>query len=197
MKALRKVWLLIAICVLMHSAATHAAELGSYSIVKLSYGANQVDINNDGIPDIVFFAWRENYNAHSFDVVTFYIQTPSTDSIKPWNIVPLFKKEKESLTLGVSGGADCVMNDFRLLKPKKSAQSLLIVAKREYSESFYEENFVDFHYYNLVSNAEGEMGRPIVYFDYKKTVRTKNKYCDVNHAFRSELGLENYMERKN
>ena len=191
-----KHWIGIAFCVFACSAAAYAAELDSYAVVKLSYGANQADFNNDGINDLIFFARRENFNAHGFDVATFYIQMLKKDKIiKPWNIVPLFKENRESLTLEVSGGADCILNDFRLLKPKQGAHGLLIVANREYSGSFYEENTVNFHYYTFVKNSEGEMGAPFVFFNYQKTIKSKRKYCDVNQAFRSELGLENYMER--
>ncbi len=196
MRVLIKLWLGIVSCVFAYSAAAYAAESGSYAIVKLFYGTNHVDINNDGINDLVFFARRENFNAHGFDVVTFYIQIPKKDGIiKPWNIVPLFKENKESLTLEVSGGADCILNDFRLLKPKQGTQGLLIVAKRELSGSYYEKAAVSFDYYTLENNTAGEIGRPLAYFNYQKTVKSKNKYCDVNQAFYSELGLENYMER--
>ncbi len=196
MHLLSRVWLGILSCVLAYSAAAHAAEFDSYTVVKLSYGANPVDINNDGINDLVFLARRENFNAHGFDVVTFYIQTPRKDKvIKPWNIVPLFKENKESLTFGVSGGADCVLNDFRFLKPKKGTQSLLIRAERDTLASFYEDNTVNFHYYAFEENSEGEPGVPLVFFKFQKTIKSKHKYCDVNQAFRSELGLENYMER--
>lgn len=191
----RVIWLshVIAIGMFICVSATRANELKYFAVVKLGYGINQADFNNDGVDDAIILARRENFNAHSFDVVTLYSQrTPDGATLKRWNIVTIFNKNKEQLTLKVSGGADCILYDFRLLKPTTGVHALLILANRKLSKSYFEENAVNFDYYELRYNSKGEIGFPVAYFKYLKTVQAKKKYCDVNKAFRSELGLENY-----
>ena len=170
--------------------------LDSYTVVKLHYGVNRVDFNNDGREDLVIVARRGNFNAHGFDVVTFYANGPQNED-GHLAIVSMFDNDKEELTLEVSGGADCLLHDFRLLKPKRGNQTLLVVAARTWSESFYENNAVTFSYFRLERNSSGEPGRPGLYFTLSEVRQAKAKYCDVNEAFRSELGLENYMQRNN
>ena len=168
--------------------------LDSYTVVKLHYGLNRVDFNNDGTEDLVVVAKRENFNAHDFDVVTFYSNEPKPQQ-GDLAIIPMFAKNEEKLTLEVAGGADCLLHDFRLLKPKHGSESLLIVASRSWSNSFAEDNVVTFTYFKLQSNASGTPGRPAFYFSLTDERQAKKKYCDVNEAFRSELGLENYRQR--
>jgi len=168
--------------------------LDSYTVVKLHYGLNRVDFNNDGAEDLVVIARRENFNAHGFDVVTFYSNEPKA---QPGSlaIIPRFAKDHEDLTLEVSGGADCMLHDFRLLKPKQGKEALLVVADRTLSNNFAEDNVVTFSYFKLEANAAEEPGRPVLYFNLIDKRPAKKKYCDVNEAFRSELGLENYIVR--
>jgi hypothetical protein len=176
------------------SLSVNDPRLDSYTVVKLHYGLNRVDFNNDGAEDLIVVARRENFNAHGFDVVTFYSNRPQTPQ-ENLAIVPMFDKDKEDLTLEVSGGADCLLHDFRLLKPKHGNESLLIIGSRAWSKSFAEDNVVTFSYFKLESNGSGTPGRPPLFFNFSETRKAKKKFCDVNEAFHSELGLENYMPR--
>ncbi len=49
------------------------AESPSAKLVKLGNGINSVDFTGDGIPDLVVMGRSDNFNAHGFDVVSFYI----------------------------------------------------------------------------------------------------------------------------
>jgi hypothetical protein len=189
-------WFLAVIAIIVGTSSVYAARLESYTVVKLNYGTNRVDFNNDGKEDLVVLARRENFNVHGFDVVSFYSEQPQNgNKSKILGIISIFDKYKEKLTLNVSGGADCLLNDFRLLKPKRGNQTLLIFATRKISESYYEENTVTFSYYKLENNSSGDIGYPFLYFKFSEFQQAKKKYCDVNEAFRAELGLGNYMER--
>jgi hypothetical protein len=189
-------WFLAVIAIIVGTSSAYAAQFDSYTVVKLNYGTNRVDFNNDGKEDLVVLSRRENFNAHGFDVVSFYSEQPQ-DGNKPkiLGIISIFDKDKEKLTLNISGGADCLLNDFRLLKPKHGNQALLIFATRKMSESYYEENTVTFSYYKLENNSSGDIGYPFLYFKFSEVQQAKKKYRDVNEAFRAELGLGNYMER--
>lgn len=192
-----KLWHLAIASVLINASGSYAGVLDSYTVVKLSYGTNQVDFNNDGKNDLVVLARRENFNAHGFDVVSFYSEQPQDgNKAKVLGIVSIFDKSNEKLTLNISGGADCILNDFRLLKPKIGNESLLIIANRKMSESFYEENTVTFSYYKLENNSSGEVGFPFKCFKISNVSESKAKYCDVSEALSAELGLGTYMERE-
>jgi hypothetical protein len=168
--------------------------LDEYAVVKLDYGENRVDFNNDGVPDLVVVGHRENFNAHDFDVISLSANEPR-DQHRRLAIVPIFDQDKEDVTLAVAGGADCRLHDLRLLRPKRGSQSLLIVADRKFSDSFSEDNTVTFSYFKLERNSTGLVGRPYLYFNLAEVRQAKAKYCDVNQAFRSELGLGDYTQR--
>jgi hypothetical protein len=170
--------------------------LDNYTVVKLEYGENRVDFNNDGVPDLVLIGHRENFNAHDYDVISFYANEPSDEHMR-LAIVPMFDQDKENVTLAAAGGADCRLHDFRLLKPKRGNQSLLIVAHRKLSDGFAEDNTVTFSYFKLERNSTRLVGRPYLYFNLVEVRQAKAKYCDVNQAFRSELGLGDYRQRNN
>jgi hypothetical protein len=173
--------------------ANAASLLDNYTMVKLEYGENRVDFNNDGVPDLVVVGHRENFNAHDYDVISFYANEPRKEH-SHLAIVPMFDQDKETVTLAAAGGADCRLHDFRLLRPKRGEQSLLIVADRKMSDSFFEENTVTFSYFKLERNSTELVGRPYLYFNLAEVRQAKAKYCDVNQAFRSELGLGDYRQ---
>jgi hypothetical protein len=173
----------------------HAASLlDDYTVVKLEYGENRIDFNNDGVPDLVVVGHRENFNAHDYDVISFYVNE-SRDEHRRLAVVPMFDHDKESVTLAAAGGADCRLHDFRLLRPKHGNQSLLIVADRKMSDSFFEDNTVTFSYFRLERNSAESVGWPYLYFNLSEVRQAEAKYCDVNQAFRSELGLGDYRQR--
>jgi len=47
--------------------------LATDQVIPLSYGINSVRLTHD-LRGTVVLAWRENYNAHSFDVLSIYAQ---------------------------------------------------------------------------------------------------------------------------
>ena len=54
-------------------ASASALDLGGYSVVKLHGGLNNLALAFAGHRISVVIGHRENFNAHSFDVVTFYL----------------------------------------------------------------------------------------------------------------------------
>jgi len=179
-------------CFLLFSAA-HSGHATPASVVQLSDGVTYADFSGDGQKGLIIKARRENFNAHGFDVISFYIQSPPIDGgTSVWNIVPVFTGNKEMLELTVSGGADCVLHDFRLIKSEPGKASRLIIANRKIRESYFEESSVTFEYYTLNKNSEGAVGAPRYYFKKTSTSKAKGKYCDVGDAFMKELGLGAY-----
>ena len=178
----------------MKRAITRSASWLLAFAMGSTWAANQpVPINNGmntlkirGTDFQVFRAWRENYNAHGFDVVTFYYRNNDT-----WGLVPLFDdaKASEKLELTAGGGADCRLHDFRLLVYPDATSAQLLVATRDPGSSYVSSEVVHYVYYDLEKNVDGTPGAPL--YAFKATGRSTSKaaYCDVNDAINNELHL--------
>ncbi len=167
-----------------------AMDLGGYSVVKLHPGLNNLDLAFAGHPVSVVIGHRENFNAHSFDVVTFYLW--DRDPSRRLDIVGLWDKDEEELSLQVSGGADCLLHDFRLLSSKRAGPPELVVADRPLVKSYADNAAVSFKFYVLKQSTEGMPGRPPFWFELVATQTSKGAYCDVGVALSRELGLGDY-----
>jgi hypothetical protein len=173
------------------TAVSYAADLDGYKPVPINNGPNTLHLAGHEV--LAFRAWRENYNAHGFDVVTLYMRGKGGQGQDLWNLLPAFDETggnmKEHDHLAVSGGADCELEDFRLLVSPDGKSAELIVANRDMGESYADAAAVHFSYYRLAENADGTVGWPPFYFELQKTVTPKKTYCDVDEAFDKELHL--------
>jgi hypothetical protein len=133
---------------------------------------------------------RENFNAHSFDVVTFYLSNGAPS--QGLDIVGVWDKDEEELTEHASGGADCLLHDFRLLGSDRGVTPMLIVADRPLLTSFTDNAPVSFKFYALKQKTDGLPGGPAYWFDLVETHTSKTEYCDVGVALSRELGLGDY-----
>ncbi len=167
-----------------------AAGSAARRVVSLKNGANVVDLLGDGTKAQVFVGWRENYNAHGFSTVAFYVFATSGigDTAGVWQVVPFYGGARGGDVYRTSEGADCTLSDLRVLR-RKHAPIEIIIATRRLGESFADSAAVRFDYYQVARNADGVPGWPPYYFEHVRTVRGKRPYCDVNEAFDRELGL--------
>jgi hypothetical protein len=106
-----------------------AIDLQDYAAVKLHRGINNVELGVAGQHATVVVGHRANWNAHSFDVTTIYLSGGSPAS--GFDIVGVWDDQKESLYLSTSGGADCLLHDFRLLRSVRGAPPAVVVADRQ------------------------------------------------------------------
>ena len=184
MKSLVLIWVVLLSSIII----AIAAPLGK--VVKIANGITRIDFTGDGVPDMVISGHRENNNAHSFDVVSFYVPVKDgTAATNEWNIVPIMGKKKEELTISVSGGADCLLHDFRLLIGKGKDAAVLVVADREFGDNFASEAPVTFAFYSLNHSTDQIPGVPTYSFEQSHVSKSKVKYCDVGEALLKELGL--------
>src|SRR5579859_1428981 len=142
--------------------AAFTVETGS-ALTSEQKPAPEIAINNgisrfvlDGKEFMTVRALRENFNAHDFDVVTFYVRDADT-----WKLVPLFgeyadKKGTEHDVLTVGGGADCMLHDFRLLREAPTHPPEIVLADREFGRSYADSNIVHFTYFELAKNEGGD-----------------------------------------
>jgi hypothetical protein len=197
---LRQSFLALALALIAGYAG--ALDLGSYKVVKIVYGVNAVDFGPPGTHGTVLLGWRENFNAHGFGVATFYLKNPKgavsgLQRDDMLGLVSVWEGQKEELTVNTSGGADCVLHDFRLPISNQHKPSLLVLADRKMGETFVDEETVTFKTYTLKQNVEQIPGPPTYYFDLTEQRTAKRKYCDVEKAFRDEFDIGDYRDRAN
>lgn len=171
--------------------AVQADGLAGYKVVHLVNGPNKLRLQGHDVTAVV--ASRENFNAHGFTLVTFYMHDKDADGKAAWSLLPVFEQRKgeehEEYGVTVSGGADCVLHDYRLLSAGDGHPAVLIVADREFGESYVDDAPVHFDYYELAHNEDDVPGHPEYYFAAKRSTTAHAKYCDVNDAFDKELHL--------
>ena len=162
-------------------------------VVRLRNGANDVDLDGDGGLDLVFSAWRENYNAHGYTTTRFYWQKRDSVPGPRWQLVPFFdaKGGPEKDGFSTLEGADCILSDLRLLRPGSSAgkSALVVAATRDAGSSYVDSAAVTFTVYTLERNDRGEAGWPARRLQLTRTFRARDRYCDVGEAFVRELAI--------
>ncbi len=160
-------------------------------LITLHKGTNAVNLDATSLMATVIIARRDNFNAHSFEVTTIYATLKASGDEEPeLKIIPIRREGQEDvLHLTTSGGADCVLQDFRLFADPGKHSAVLITATRKFGASFADEQLVTFEYFRLTRNAEGLPGSPALYFNFEKRWDSKKPFCDVNDAFRDELNI--------
>jgi len=165
--------------------------LNQMKMVRLTNGTTAVDLDGDGRADLVVRAWVENYNAHSYDILTFYIQNPRATE-NAINLVPFADSSAiRREAFRTDRGADCTLADLRLLKPP-AGPAVIVIGRRDVGTSYADSLPVSFTVYRLHVHNEGQPGSPPYLFVAERSFQGPRKYCDVNDAFRAELGLGNY-----
>ena len=195
---LAALFIFLAVPLVFAAPPNQVVSLKGYSVVPIKNGVTSFNFGLRGgasgsRPGYIVSAERENFNAHGFDLTSFYA-FETDDNKNKLGAVPLFDKDEESFQVTRSGGADCVLHDFRLLETTQGKPTLLIVANRDSGHSFVDEETVTFNYYQLKENAAAEVGRPYLYFARVANRKTTKKYCDVGRAFLAELGLGLYQD---
>jgi hypothetical protein len=188
----RPTWFRLLALIVLVASSTVAADGAGLKVVPVNNGVNQLTLL--GEPAMAVRAWRENYNAHGFDVVSFYARDKTAGEKAFWNLIPVFGQAAkgdptERLEITVGGGADCVLHDFRLLHSDDDKQVMLVIAQRDMGDSFADAAPVHFTWYNLVRNEDEAPGEPWLTFRQTRTTQAAKPYCDVEQAFDAELHL--------
>ena len=179
------------------ATSTQSISLAGYQVVPIKNGITPFDYAPAGgkavspQPGYIAFSRRENFNAHGFDLANFYAFGPG-DQHSTLGVLPLFDGKNEKFEVSRSGGADCVLHDFRLLKSDKGGPAILVIADRKSGESFADVAAVTFRFFKLSENTKEGIGRPYLYFERVETRKATEKYCDVGRAFETELHLGPY-----
>jgi hypothetical protein len=157
----------------------------------ISNGLNYLDLDGDGEKDIIVKGYRSNISAHTFSVISFYlsrkIDNQEKSNIKRLDIISIESPDKEEYQLFTHEGADCILRDFRLVKIKNSKKVYLIKAERYLSgeKTYADKDTVKFTIYELQYDDTDDR----FFFNKINEFKATRKYCDVNEAFKQELGI--------
>jgi len=167
----------------------------NFQVISFKNGPNEIDLNSDGIKDSVVKSFRNNgVSPHSYNVYDFFINKPASQYMaKAWVIVQIDKDKNDKDAINIeyendvstSEGAEVVLKDIRIIKTKDN-KCLLVIAKRDFGESYVSEETVNFDIYELKENTAGD-NDPDYYFNYLESIKANNKYADVNKAMDKEL----------
>jgi hypothetical protein len=180
------------VALVLAASPASAIDLHDYAVVKVHRGINHIDLGVRGQHATVVVGHRDNFNAHSVDVTSVYLSARSPAA--GLGIVGVWNDLQESLYLTTSGGADCLLHDFRLLRSPTGAPPALVVADRPLrpGDTFGSNAPVAFEFYVLMHNDIGLPGQPAYWFKLVETRNTQAEYCDVGAALFRELGLPKY-----
>jgi len=200
MKMLKIFWVLLVFVLLLLSKHGFSEEKEKIKTLRqnitystiISNGINYIDLNGDGEKDVVVKGFRNNISAHTFSVISFYlsrkIDSQEKSDIKRLEIISIgHVPDKEEYQLFTHEGADCILRDFRLVKIKNSKKVYLIKAERYFSggKTYADKDIVKFAIYELqYDDLEDRF-----FFNKINEFRATRKYCDVNEAFKQELGI--------
>ena len=152
------------------------------SLHSLKNGINRIDLNADARKDIIVRAKRENYNAHSYHILTFY----SRNGDDRLTVIPVEKPDDSDDgyidMLTTHHGADCTIRDFALINGDFEGAPRLIRAERPLDNGYAAKAQVRFTIYALVRNKQNVAGTPDRYFAVKSQEKTDKHYCDVGKA---------------
>jgi hypothetical protein len=167
------------------------------NVIPVDGGLTPLRVNDKSIDKdkeiVALRARRDNFNAHGFDVVSFYLVGKHSAGKREFDIIPIFvegrkgRDERRDITVG--GGADGNLDDFRVLAAQGKQPARLVLAHREFGDSYVAPGIVHFTYYELTRNAMEVPGEPGLDFQQKGKTSSRQKYADVNDAFDRELHM--------
>jgi hypothetical protein len=163
------------------------------ALVAIPDGISRIDLDGDGGQEIIVRAWRENFNAHGFFVLSFYFEQPDQQASvgehrlpASLGVIAVERLDRQGFTNSVSTeqGAECTLRDFRLLQ--SDGEVMLLAAERRFGSGYDDTQAVLFTVYELTRNAEGLPGLPEAYFAVVRQYETEREYCDVGDALQAE-----------
>lgn len=150
-------------------------------VLNLHYGVNEVDVNGDGVQDMIVKARWENFNAHSFDRFLIMIKLKDSYLDRDYYEVPLGNDSNYMFV--TAEGMDCVSADDRAMhvmyRFERDKQHRLMIYK--YARHWLkpaDNYFVDEILYVLHRNQDSDWGPPYS-LQKKWQKRLKKKVCDV------------------
>ncbi len=184
---------LMAIMLATGSGAAQKHELSDLQPIPLFTGPNRIEpFAPDGRSAIVVKAWRDNRNAHGYDL--FLVMMPTQAGASDWNVVALESadpnaSDADTLRDDPHTGEDTVTAvRFARGKVDGAPATLILVASREIgSAPIPDPALVRFQVHRLAPNERG-LGTAD-YFQRIDTAISAKSYCNAEKALSQQFGL--------
>jgi len=178
--------LIAAASIAFATAAIAAPDLGRLTPILLQPGVNRVpQFAADGREARIVLAWRDNANAHGYDL--FLVLMPTKRGGADWNVVGFETGNSfsDEIADAPHTGED-VATAVRFVRA--GANPLVVVARRRIVTSYPDPAETTISIYSL-RQSEGVPGTTQDYFSVAKQWRARNRYCNAELALRDELNL--------
>ena len=153
-------------------------------VLDLKYGVNEVDINGDGVKDMIVRVRWDNLNAHSFDKYLVMIRLDGEDYRRGVYEVP--KGRDYDYAFRTGEGADCDLAAYKFELDKHHLLKVTQYSKFMTTESFCDATPVTIKTYLLTDGVKEDgmasWGTPPFYLKEIKKVTTKRLYEDAHMA---------------
>lgn len=150
------------------------------SRVALKDGINMLDINGDGVKDLVVYSRFENNTSHPNDTLTLFM----IDSQGKYHIVPVANDMGFTWSDFMLSASTTKIADYALYK--KSDGYFMISAHKltggNYGEDVADALPVKFTRYDMNSHQDSP-GVPLFSWEYKSAYISAEKYQDIDEAF--------------
>ncbi|HEY2987838.1 MAG TPA: hypothetical protein VGL11_08930 [Candidatus Binatia bacterium] len=164
-------------------------DFSKMSVISLAAGPNEVDLDGDGRNELIFLTRREGVDNRKYNQISFFRATDKADA--KWQLITLYDSKGAFVADNVrsSEAPDCVLRDFRVLRSsaEKNAPVVIIIGEREFGQGFADTTPVRFVVYRLDKKVAAGMTTIVLRED--RVIQGKEKYCDMEKAFLSELGV--------
>lgn len=144
--------------------------------LEVHYGVNEVDINGDGVKDMIVRSRWENGNAHSFDRYLVMVRLSGKDY--PQGVYEVPKGTEWDYKFMTSEGADCLRTGYRF----ELEQNMLVVTQYSLDggkQSFCEAQRMAVTTYKLTDNSIMEESVAPFYLRKISIKKSLRKYDNV------------------
>ncbi len=150
-------------------------------VLNIKYGVNSMDINGDGIDDMIIRTRWDVSSAHSADKYSLAVSYGGNGAFIPKGYYDVGFQEDNSRILWTSEGADCVLSGY-VFHVNKGKALEIDYYHRDWGEGYADTQPVTITRYRLTdrhNEALEGMGLTPYFLKKIKERRIMKKYCDV------------------
>jgi hypothetical protein len=172
------------------SSALAVPRLGHLVPISLHAGVNRIShFMPDGRDAQIIRAWRENGNAHGYEV--FLILVPTKRGGSDWNVIGFDRGKSfdDEITYAPHTGED-VSQAVRFVWTSQAGKRtpLVVKAARQIATSYADPSVTTVTVYSL-RRSDGVFGTTTDYFGVLNEWKAGMRYCNAELALRDEVGL--------
>ena len=170
-------------------------EMGDIQTISVHAGINVISsLAPNGRDGMIVKGWRDNGNAHGFNVYEVLIKSSSSNgSGANWEVAPLFDaagSEHLVQTDTPHTGEDPVRSIS--FAKTRNAETLMVIAQREITKTMSpaDASPTKIQVYHLVAKTKGaDMGHPNYFFVLLNEWVSNRSYCSADVALFMEVGI--------